>query len=174
MRVTAGRITHRAVVVLALGLILSGCGRFTNVFSADDGPGESAAERNVREDLESTSAENARQSTLFDLFTNSDDPNTTLEVNKYLWNASLDILNFLPIQSADPFSGVIVTGYGTPPGGGRAYRATIFVRDPALEARSLNVAIATRSGPASTETVRAVEDAILTRARQLRIRDLNL
>lgn len=174
MRVTAGRITHRVIVVLALGLILSGCGRLTNVFGADDGPGESAAERNVREDLESTSAENARQSTLFDLFTNSDDPNTTLEVNKYLWNASLDILNFLPIQSADPFSGVIVTGYGTPPGGGRAYRATIFVRDPALEARSLNVAIATRSGPASTETVRAVEDAILTRARQLRIRDLNL
>ena len=109
-----------------------------------------------------------------DLFVNDDDPNTTLEVNKYIWNASLDVLNFLPIQTADPFSGVIVTGFGTPPGGRSAYRATVFVRDPALEARSLNVAIATRSGPASTETVRAVEDAILTRARQLRIRDLNL
>ena len=36
-----------------------------------------------------------QQSTLFDLFTNVDDPNTTIEVNKYLWNASLDILNFL-------------------------------------------------------------------------------
>jgi hypothetical protein len=36
---------------------------------------------------------------------------------------------------------VIVTGYGTPPGGGRAYRATIYVQDPALDARSLKVAL---------------------------------
>lgn len=174
MRATAGRLAKSTLVVLSLGLLLTGCGRIGNVLNTNDGPGESAAERNVREDLESTSAQNARQSTFFDLFTNADDPNTTIEVNKYLWNASLDVLNFLPIQSADPFSGVIVTGYGTPPGGGRAYRATIFVRDPALEARSLNVALASRSGPAPTETVRAVEDAILTRARQLRIRDLKL
>ena len=111
MQFTGGRIAKRVVTVLALGLILSGCGRITNTFRADDGPGESAAERNVREDLESTSAQNARQSTFLDLFANTDDPNTTIEVNKYLWNASLDILNFLPIQSADPFSGVIVTGY---------------------------------------------------------------
>ncbi|MEM6384914.1 MAG: DUF3576 domain-containing protein [Pseudomonadota bacterium] len=167
-------ITRIGITVLCGALLLSGCGRITNVFSANDGPGESAAERNVREDLESTSAENARQSTVFDLFTNVDDPNTTIEVNKYLWNASLDILNFLPIQTADPFSGVIVTGFGAPPGGGRAYRATIFIRDPALEARSLNVALATRGGPAPTATVRAVEDAILTRARELRLRDLDL
>ena len=115
-----------------------------------------------------------RRETIWDLFVTNDDPNTTIEVNKYLWNASLDILNFLPIQSADPFSGVIVTGYGTPPGGGRAYRATVFVQDPALEARSLTLALATRSGPVPTATVRAVEDAILTRARQLRIRDRGL
>ena len=69
---------------------------------------------------------------------------------------------------------MIVTGYGTPPGGGRAYRAAVLVNDPALDARSLNVAIMTRGGPASRETIRAVEDAILTRARQLRIQDRNL
>ena len=115
-----------------------------------------------------------RTSSVFDLFDQRDDPNTTVEVNKYIWNAALDVLNFLPIQAVDPFSGVITTGFGTPPGGGRAYRATIYVQDPALDARSLNVALATRSGPASPETVRAVEDAILTRARQLRIRDGNL
>ncbi|MEM9350758.1 MAG: DUF3576 domain-containing protein [Pseudomonadota bacterium] len=92
----------------------------------------------------------------------------TVAVNRYIWNASLDVLSFLPIQSVDPFTGVIVTGFGTPPGGSRAYRATVLVNDPALDARSLNVAIVTRSGPASPSTVRAVEDAILTRARQLR------
>ena len=97
----------------------------------------------------------------------------TVAVNRYLWNASLDVLDFLPVQSVDPFTGVIVTGFGTPPGGTRAYRATILVNDPALDARSLKVSLATRSGPASPDTVRAVEDAILTRARQLRTGNLN-
>ncbi|PTE16541.1 DUF3576 domain-containing protein [Pseudogemmobacter blasticus] len=109
------------------------------------------------------------------LFSNQANPNTTVEVNKYLWQASLEVLNFLPIESVDPFTGVIVTGYGTPPGGGRAYRATVYVQDPALDARSLKVALQSRGGGAvSAETQRAVEDAILTRARQLRVRDSNL
>lgn len=95
-------------------------------------------------------------------------------VNRYLWAASLDTLSFLPVQSVDPFTGVIVFGFGTPPGGSRAYRATVFISDPALDARALNVALATRSGPVSAETQRAVEDAILSRARQLRIADGNL
>jgi Domain of unknown function (DUF3576) len=120
-------------------------------------------------------SEPRRQSKLGDLFTNSSDPNTTLEVNRYIWAASLDVLNFLPIESVDPFSGVIVTGYGTPPGGGRAYRATIYVQDPALDARSLKLALQTRGGGAvDPATVRAVEDAILTRARQLRVQDTKL
>ena len=115
-----------------------------------------------------------KRSTIWDLFANTDDPNTTVEVNKYIWNASLDVLSFLPVEAADPFSGVIVMGYGTPPGGGRAYRATVYIKDPALDARSLTLAIQTRSGPASPETVRAVEDAILSRARQMRIAESRL
>ena len=106
----------------------------------------------------------------FDLFNDDDDPNTTVKVNRYIWNAALDVLDFLPVQQVDPFSGVITTGYGTPPGSSQAYRATVLVRDPALDARSLSVALQDRSGrPVAAETQRAVEDAILTRARQLRI-----
>ena len=92
-------------------------------------------------------------------------------VNRYLWAASLDVLNFLPVESVDPFTGIIVMGFGTPPGGSRAYRATVAITDPALDARSLNVAVLTRNGPAAAETTRAIEDAILSRARQLRISD---
>jgi len=98
----------------------------------------------------------------------------TVAVNRYLWAASLDVLSFLPVQSVDPFTGVITTGYGTPPGGARAYRATVYITDPALDARALNVALQSRNGPVATETQRAVEDAILTRARQLRAADGNL
>ncbi len=115
-----------------------------------------------------------RRSTIWDLFLNANDPNKSIQVNKYIWAASLDVLNFLPLESVDPFTGVIATGYGTPPGGGRAYRATVYVQDAALEARSLTVALQSRGGPVSTGTVRAVEDAILTRARQLRQRDARL
>jgi len=95
----------------------------------------------------------------------------TVKVNRFIWNASLDVLNFLPIQSVDPFTGVIVTGYGKPPGGGRSYRATVYITDPALEARSLKVSLQSQSGPVAASTARAVEDAILSRARQMRVAD---
>ncbi len=106
--------------------------------------------------------------TIWDLFQDKGDPSVTVQVNRYLWNASLEVLDFLPLETVDPFTGVIVTGWGRPPGGGVEYRATILVRDPALASRSLRVALLTRSGPADQATVKAVEDAIFTRARQLR------
>jgi hypothetical protein len=118
--------------------------------------------------------EDPQRETIFDLFSSSADPNTTVEVNRYLWRASLEILDFMPVEGADPFTGVIVFGYGTPPGGSRAYRATVYVQDPALEARSLRVAVQSRGGAVARETARQIEDAILTRARQLRIADGSL
>jgi len=116
-----------------------------------------------------------RRSVLGDLFRARRESDVGTNVNRYLWNASLDALSFLPVETVDPFTGVISTGYGTPPGGGRAYRATIYVSDPALDARSLKVALQTRGGgPVSPAIVRQVEDAILTRARELRVRDSRL
>ncbi|MBN2759831.1 MAG: DUF3576 domain-containing protein [Rhodobacteraceae bacterium] len=164
----------RGVVLAGAALALAGCGGgfgFGNFLSGGERSRAAAAEMHQQERIaEGTDGD----STIWDLFSNNQPPSVTVEVNKYLWNASLEVLDFLPVQSVDPFSGVIVTGYGTPPGGGRAYRAAILVNDPALDARSLNVAIMTRNGPASRDTIRAVEDAILTRARQLRIQDRNL
>jgi hypothetical protein len=176
--------TARAICLGFLAFSLVGCG--SGISSGDSGlfggnrraaapavdPTQAAAERAA---LARAGNADEGQSTIWDLFTNADDPNTTVEVNKYLWVAALDVLNFLPIESVDPFTGVIVTGYGTPPGSGRAYRATIYVQDPALDARSLRVALQSRGGGAvAPEVQRAVEDAILTRARQLRIRDAGL
>ncbi|MEO0344043.1 MAG: DUF3576 domain-containing protein [Pseudomonadota bacterium] len=110
---------------------------------------------------------------IFDLF-NSPSSNSTIRVNKYLWAASLETLNFLPLESADPFTGIIKFGRGTAPGSGRSFSATVLVQDPALDARSLKVSLQSGGGPASAEMTRAVENAILTRARQLRIRDSEL
>lgn len=162
--------SHRIIkfsIFAALGFALSACGGF----GLSDTNNESPADREIREFRERELQQRPEQSTFFDLFTNADDPNLTIEVNKYIWNAAQEVLDFMPVEAADPFSGLLVYGYGRPPGGGSAYRATVYVQDPALDARSLNVALQTRSGPASADTVRAIEDAILTRARQLRIRD---
>ena len=112
--------------------------------------------------------------TIWDLFEDKADPSVTVQVNRYIWTASLEVLDFLPLETVDPFTGVIVTGWGRPPGGDVEYRATILVRDPALAARSLRVALMTRSGPADKVTIDAVEDAIFTRARQLRQADEKL
>ena len=95
-------------------------------------------------------------------------------VNKYLWQASLEVLSFLPINSADPFSGIIVFGRGKAPGSSQSYDATVYVSDPALDARSLSVTVRSSNGTVSSEAKREIERAILSRARQLRLKELNL
>ena len=179
------RLRHIAnsTLVIGLALSLSACGggigsgdifkrkpRGADDLDALQASGDEPASLVATQDVADDNAP-----TIWGLFRDADDPNTTVEVNKYIWQASLEVLNFLPIESVDPFTGVIVTGYGTPPGGGRSYRATIYVQDPALDARSLKIALqGSGGGSVAPETVRAIEDAILTRARQLRVRDSKL
>lgn len=170
-------MTFRRIAVAGLAgallLGLAGCGSFAGLGSSvRQQSANSAADQEVRRFRDRNEA--GQRSNLVSLFTNADPPNTTIEVNKYIWNAAQQVLDFMPVEAADPFSGVLVYGYGTPPGGRTAYRATVYVQDPALDARSLNLALSTRAGPASPETVHAIEDAILTRARELRIRDSKL
>ncbi|ETX29999.1 DUF3576 domain-containing protein [Roseivivax isoporae] len=163
----AGRVAALAAMTAA-SLALAGCGAFSR------SPGRAPVETRPAQDIlddEIYGRGRAPTSTIWDIFRPRQDPGQIGAVNKYIWNASLETLSFLPLESVDPFTGVFVTGFGTPPGGGQPYRATVYVTDPALDARSLNIAILTRSGPASAATVRAVEDAILTRARQLRRED---
>lgn len=146
-----------ACLVLAAFSLLPSCEAFRNARLDPEA-------MKVKGGRESSSARVQSGTSLFDAFRGGDG----VKVNRFLWTASLQVLDFLPVQSADPFTGVITTGFGTPPGGGGAYRATVLISDPALDARSLNVALQTRSGPVSAEAQRAVEDAILARARQLR------
>lgn len=154
-------------------LALAACGGGLFGLSSDTNEVEEEPARGLRTANEQA-ADESFSGSVFDLFRNTDDPNITVEVNKYIWFAAQDILNFMPIEASDPFSGVIVYGFGTPPGSSRAYRATVYVTDPALDARSLRLALFSRSGPASRETIRAIEDAILTRARELRIGETQL
>ncbi|KEJ97282.1 DUF3576 domain-containing protein [Pseudosulfitobacter pseudonitzschiae] len=154
-----------AVVLVALGALAS-CGTIGRF-------GKPATERPSQYSNPNNPNNIDTENTIWTAF-NRKSNETEVLVNRYIWQASLEVLDFLPIQTVDPFTGVIVTGYGTPPGGGQAYRATVLIKDPALDARSLNVALQTRGGPVNAATSRAIEDAILTRARQLRISDNGL
>jgi len=153
---TQSRIRFAGLAAASL-LLLAGCGAF----------------QNARLDPEAMRVGGGREAqpdpadgSLLDAFRGGRD---TVKVNRFLWTASLEVLDFLPVEAADPFTGVISTGYGRPPGGGTAYRATVLISDPALDARALKVSLQTQRGPVDAATQRAVEDAILNRARQLRI-----
>jgi len=106
-----------------------------------------------------------------------------LPVNKYLWRASLDTLNFLPLASTDPFSGVITTEWGaSPETPNERVRVTARVDGKELTARALDVAVfretlnpsgAWVAATVNPATAEQVKDNILQRARELRINDID-
>jgi hypothetical protein len=155
------------IALLAIGLALSACGGGSKSGSLG-GLGKSIRDSDAKAPQTEEEARRAKNGKLSDLFTNGR-ADEVGAVNKYLWHAALDVLNFLPIEAADPFTGIIAFGNGRAPGSSTVYRATVFITDPALDARSLKVSITTSRGAASAETQRQVENAILSRARQLRI-----
>jgi len=102
-----------------------------------------------------------------------------IAVNGYLWRASLDTMSFMPLSSADPFGGVIVTDwYVTPESPNERFKVQIYILDRQLRADGLRVSVFRQiraasgewiSAPVKPETAPQLENAILTRARQLRI-----
>ena len=101
-------------------------------------------------------------------------------VNAYLWRASLDTINFIPLVSADPFGGVIITDWYTPAESpNERMKVQITILDRELRADGVRVAVfKQQTGPKGGGWVDAqvdprtnidIENAILTRARQLRI-----
>jgi len=112
---------------------------------------------------------------------NSDKPENTggaLGVNSYLWRASLDTISSMPINSADPFGGVIITDWHSyPEAPNERFKLNIFILDRALRADGIRVSafrqIQDRNGNWRDEQFLdenkiKIEDAILVRARQLR------
>ena len=100
-------------------------------------------------------------------------------VNSFLWRASLDTLSFMPLNSADPFGGVIITDwYSTSDNPDERFKLTIYILDRRLRADGIKVAVymQTRdqsqrwlSADVAGDTAVQLENAILIRARQLRL-----
>ena len=110
---------------------------------------------------------------------NKDESGGGIGVNSYLWRASLDTIAFMPLSSADPFGGVIITDwYINPAHPNERFKMTVYILDKRLRADGVKVAVfrqeqgpggAWTDAPANVETGVRVENAILTKARQLRI-----
>jgi len=105
-----------------------------------------------------------------------------VSVNGYLWRATLDTLAFMPLASADPYGGVIITDwYVNPEKPDERFKCTVYILDARLRADGLNVSVFKQTKDASGNWVDAaaaaqtevdLENSILTRARQLRLSNI--
>ncbi len=100
-----------------------------------------------------------------------------LGVNAYLWRGALDTLSFMPLASADPFGGVIITDWYQPPtSGAERFKATAYILGRQLRADGVKVTIfrqVAQGGqwvdqPVSAVTTSEIENKVLARARELR------
>lgn len=103
---------------------------------------------------------------------------TGIGVNSYLWRASLDTVSFMPLASADPFGGVILTDWYSPPETpNERIKLNVFILDRQLRTDGIQVKVfrqvlrsgSWRDAEVAEGTARQLEDAILTRARQMRV-----
>lgn len=138
-----------------------------------------------------TEARRERYGTLFGpdaltLSTNPDNParnrggsGAGIGVNAFLWRASLDTIDFMPLVSADPFGGVIITEWYQPPTTtDERLKLNVYILDTQLRADAVKVAVfrQTLNGRGDWQdatvdpaTSLELENTILTRARELRI-----
>jgi Domain of unknown function (DUF3576) len=100
-----------------------------------------------------------------------------LGVNAYLWRGALDTLSFMPLASADPFGGVIITDWYQPPAAsGERFKATAYILGRQLRADAVRVTIFRQveqggqwvDAPVSQVTTGEIENKVLARARELR------
>lgn len=141
----------RALTVVCCALFVAGCGG-----SSNEMPDSNSGATSIR----------------------SDSGRVTMGVNSYLWHATLDTLSFMPLASADPFGGVIITDwYSAPEDPNERMKVTIYILDRRLRADGIKIAVFRQTHSAegwadaqvNPDTANKLEDAILTRARELRL-----
>jgi hypothetical protein len=100
-------------------------------------------------------------------------------VNSFLWRATLDTLSFMPLVSADPFGGVIITDwYEDPKTPGMRFKVNALILDRTLRADGVRITVFKQQGDkrggwreqqVDEKLAHSLEDTVLTRARQLKM-----
>lgn len=105
------------------------------------------------------------------------DQGGALGVNAFLWRGALETLSFMPLVSADPFGGVIITDWYQPPGsGGERFKATAYILGRQLRADGVRVSLFRQvqqggqwvDAAVSPTAANEFENKVLARARDLR------
>lgn len=167
----------RVALVLVTGLVLTACGQGQTNFP-DKRPGDTSPTWTNDKPQDSVFGPGGLNLFGGDKKKEQDQNGAGIGVNAYLWRASLDTLAFMPLSSADPFGGVILTEWYAPPESPRErFKMSVFIADRTLRADGVKVAVfrqvQSSSGdwsdaPVDAKTATTVEDAILTRAREIR------
>jgi hypothetical protein len=101
-----------------------------------------------------------------------------LSVNAVLWRASLETLSFMPLASADPIGGVIISDwYNDPAATNERVKVNLIISGLELRADALRVSLfreTLRGGKwvataTSVAAARQLENIVLTRARDLAV-----
>jgi hypothetical protein len=179
-----GRVSRLWIISGGLA-VLAGC---ANVETMDDSDTKYSA--NKRVGRQQTVSKAARQGDgIFGpdglvLYGGSKDDQTGaagggVGVNSYLWRASLDSISFMPLASADPFGGVIITEWYSPPETpAERFKINVFILGRDLRADGVRTAVfrqrrdnagAWSDAPVEAQTATDLENSILARARQLRV-----
>ncbi|MEX1153002.1 DUF3576 domain-containing protein [Parvibaculum sp.] len=178
---TGTKGARRAAAALAFAAILglTACGPSTSNYPGQ--PTGKSGPNNPTGELERESIFGEDGLTLFGGGSGDAEAGTGIGVNSFLWRASLDTIAFMPLTSADPFGGVIITDwYQDPKTPGERFKVTVYILDRRLRADGVKVAVfrQTRADNGTGEWIDAavagntplqIENAILVRARQLRI-----
>lgn len=169
---------HKAVMLVIVASLMAGCGMMDGVEKEASFPKRKELERNeARGKLTGEGLSLGGGSSKKD-----DQSGNPLGVNSFLWRATLDTLAFMPLASADPFGGVIITDwYEDPKAKGERFKVNALILDRQLRADGIKVSLfkqnfdSTRGWQDMTvdeALERQLEDTILTRARQLRVKNI--
>ena len=156
---------------LSLLAVISACGLFPN--------GKAEAPKNSNLELKESRGSLTGGAGLLSVGGDKNNANTGIGVNSFLWRATLDTLAFMPLVSADPFGGVIITDwYEDPKAKGERFKVNALILDKTLRADGIKITLfkqkidnkgAWHDVEVSKNTARDLEDTILTRAREMRI-----
>lgn len=120
----------------------------------------------------------------FALSTEDGTQGSDIAVNAFLWRGTLDTVSFMPITEADPFGGVVLTDWFAPPESpGERFKVNVFILERTLTASGVRATVFRQvfdesagwlDADVDPSVGRSIEDAILTRARELRVVALGL
>ncbi len=178
-------VIRRVGAVALLATLVAGCGNPDAVKVRENNQGELRTKEDIRSGLAGQGRETGSLFGPGGLFGSKDekkDPagGVGVAVNAFLWRASLDTINFIPLVQADPFGGVIITDWYTPAEQpNERMKVQITILDRELRADGVRVSVFKQQTNAKAggwvdaqvdpQTNTDIENAILTRARQLRI-----